>query len=175
MRHSWQNADDTASSPYPRKSHRWVPIARLGCGPRGSLLGLYCCLPHLVCCKSRQSPLPAPGWKVSLSRILIPLLTLALVSGAAGLQTKVAAIHAERIIAACEEFRVVSGRYPRALGQLVPRYLNSIPRAKYSLMAGDFVYWSLDGKPQLMWMATPVPAGLHVYDFERRKWSSSRD
>jgi len=112
-----------------------------------------------------------PGWKIGLSRILVPALTLGLVLGNAALQSRIAGANAERIIGACEQFRDANGRYPGQIEELVPRYLGSVPRAKYSLAFGEFKYWSLEGKHRLMWVAIP-PFARRIYDFERRKWGS---
>lgn len=92
-----------------------------------------------------------PGWGVGLSRIAIPVLLLAIVAGNAALQSKFANANAERIIAACEQFRAATGKYPDRLDELVPKYLNTIPRARYALMFSDFQYRNPDGKHQLMW------------------------
>lgn len=112
-----------------------------------------------------------PGWKIGLSRILVPALTLGLVLGNAALQSRIAGANAQRIIGACEQFRVANGRYPSQLKELEPRYLGSLPRAKYSLVFGEFRYWSFEGKHRLMWVAIP-PFGRRIYDFERREWGS---
>jgi hypothetical protein len=115
-----------------------------------------------------------PGWKVGLSRIVIPILTLAIVVGNDALQSRIADANAERIIVACEQFRAVTGNYPDQLDELVPKYLSSIPRAKYALTSGDFRYWNRDGNHQLMWDKIP-PFGRKIYDFELRKWRYHAD
>jgi hypothetical protein len=112
-----------------------------------------------------------PGWKVGLSKIMIPVLTLAIVGGNAALQFKIANANAERIITACEQFRAATGKYPDDLDQLVPKYLSSVPRAKYALSFDGFRYSNRDGNQHLMWTAVP-PFGREVYDFESRKWRS---
>jgi hypothetical protein len=110
-----------------------------------------------------------PGWVISLSRIVIPVITLAIVVGNAAIQSKVANANAERIIVACEQFRTATGKYPNQLGELMPKYLSSIPRAKYALAFSDFRYRSLGGNHLLMWDERP-PYGRRSYDFEHRKW-----
>lgn len=110
-----------------------------------------------------------PGWKVGLSRLVVPTLTLGLVLGNAHLQSMMATINAERIIRACEQFRVASERYPTRLQELVPGYIGSVPRAKYSLAFGEFRYWSHEGRHRLMWVVVP-PFGRKIYDFEHRQW-----
>jgi hypothetical protein len=110
-----------------------------------------------------------PGWVIGGSRIMIPILTFAIVAGNATLQSRIAFTNAERIIVACEQFRVATGKYPEHLDELVPRYLHSIPRAKYNLAFSDFRYWNHDGNRQLMWTEIP-PFGRKIYNFERQTW-----
>ena len=111
------------------------------------------------------------GWRVTLARIAIPALTLALVLGNAAVQSRIARANADRIIKACEQFTAANGGYPTNLDELLPRYLRSVPRAKYSVAFGDFSYWSLEGRHGLMWIAVP-PFGRRIYRFEHRKWGS---
>lgn len=115
-----------------------------------------------------------PGWEIGLSRIVIPVLILAIVAGNAAMQSKTANANAERIIVACEQFRAATGKYPNQLDELVPKYLSSIPRAKYALMFSDFRYRNLDGNHQIMWDERP-PFGRRIYDFELRKWRYHAD
>jgi len=110
-----------------------------------------------------------PGWGVGLSRIMIPVLVLAIVGGNNALQSKIASANAERIIAACEQFRAATGKYPDKLAELVPKYFSTIPPAKYSLTSSDFRYWNSGGKYELLWTKNP-PYGRMIYDFESRKW-----
>ena len=106
---------------------------------------------------------------MGLYRIAVPVLTLAIVDGNAALQSTIATANAERIIVACEQFRLANGRYPDQLDELVPKHLRSISQAKYSLVYGDFRYWNIEGKTRLMWTVIP-PFGRKIYNFERREW-----
>lgn len=112
-----------------------------------------------------------PGWGAGLARLVIPVVTLFIVGGNASLQAKIANANAERVIAACEQFRAATGNYPEQLTELVPRYMSAVPRAKYALTSSDFRYWNMDGNHQLMWTENP-PFGRRIYDFENKKWSS---
>ena len=98
----------------------------------------------------------------------MPPLTLALVLANDTLQRKIAEANAPRVIEACEEFHAANGRFPKTLDELVPRYLPSIPRAKYCLVLGEFHYWK--DSALLVWYVVP-PYGRAIYDFDERRWS----
>jgi hypothetical protein len=108
-------------------------------------------------------------WRLSVTRVVIPLVTLALVVGNAFLQSGIARANAERIITACTQYRASNGVYPKTMDVLVPKYLDSVPRAKYALVLGEFSYSELDGQHSLMWVSTP-PFGRPYYNFERARW-----
>jgi hypothetical protein len=106
--------------------------------------------------------------RVALARILAPVIAIILAVVNSNLQIAHAKASAPRIIQACEQYHNDNGTYPEKLSDLVPRYLNSIPTAKYCCLYGDFMYW---GPPNsiLTWTEVP-PFGRRVYDFERRDW-----
>lgn len=109
-----------------------------------------------------------PNWVVALTRIQMPLFTLVLVFANNSLQTRVARINAARVVEACEQYHEANGTYPESLDELVPRYLSSVPRAKYCLSWGEIRYW---GPPInfLDWVEVP-PFGRRTYAFERGEW-----
>jgi hypothetical protein len=109
-------------------------------------------------------------WKLALVRITIPALTLGLVLSNNAAQSRRAEANAANIIRACEEFHAANDKYPKTLGELVPQYMSSVPRAKYCLLFGDFLYWNFDSQPMLAWYAIP-PYGCKIYNFEERRWS----
>ena len=118
-------------------------------------------------------------WRVSVSRVVIPLITLVIVLSNAWLQSRVAEAHAQKIIEASKQYQSTNGVYPRTLDELVPKYLGSVPRAKYALL-GEFLYWECGerlvttcvrsgadkGQHMLMWMAIP-PFGRPFYNLEQ--------
>jgi len=109
------------------------------------------------------------GWRLALLRIAVPPLTLGLVLANNALQLKIAETNAPRVVAACEEFHAANGKFPKTLDELVPRYMPSVPRAKYCLIYGKFVYFNY-GKPMLLWHVVP-PYGRRIYDFEKQQWN----
>lgn len=122
------------------------------------------------------------NWRVAVAKIAIPAVTLALVLGNARLQSLVAKAHAEKIIEASMQYQATNGIYPRTLHELVPKYLDSVPRAKYAFV-GEFYYWACggrfpsvcarsgakDGQHMLMWIKIP-PFGRPYYILEQAKW-----
>jgi hypothetical protein len=110
-----------------------------------------------------------PGWKIAIVRATIPVVTLMLLFSNARLQSSIASANARQVIAAIEQFHGANGRYPDKLNDLVPRYLASVPPAKYCIGLCEFKYWVLDGKASLMKVVVP-PFGHDVYSLEKREW-----
>jgi hypothetical protein len=110
------------------------------------------------------------GWRRTVLRMAFPIVTLALVWANNVVQNRIADANAARVIAACEEFRAANGSFPKSLHELVPRYLPSVPRAKYCLVFGNFFYFNNGGHSVLFWCVVP-PFGRRTYDFEPRRWS----
>lgn len=75
----------------------------------------------------------------------------------------------EAVVDAIRHYRAVAGHYPAALDELVPHYLDAVPRAKYTLSFNRFDYVNQSGRTALAYAETP-PFGRVVYDFERRRW-----
>jgi hypothetical protein len=85
---------------------------------------------------------------------------------------------AERIVAACEQYRAKAGRYPEKLEQLVPDYLPEIPSAQRSLLTDPRFRYAITGPN--MWIKNPnthvleytsvPPLGKTFYVFETREW-----
>jgi hypothetical protein len=113
-------------------------------------------------------------WRIALFRAAIPALTLGIALANTFIQWKIADVNGERIVRACESFYSDNGRYPKTLSELVPRYLPSIPPAKYS-MDGDFHYYNSrdsddsDGAAPILWWDQFGPL-RKIYSFDRRGW-----
>ena len=109
------------------------------------------------------------GWRRIFLRMAIPAVTLGLAWAGNGVQIKVAEANSRRVIAACERFQAANGTFPRTLDELVPDQLASVPRSKYCLAYGEFLYFN-HGRPMLGWYVVP-PFGRRTYDFETRRWN----
>lgn len=138
----------------------------------GSILmsSIFC--PIWIFVSLLKSAIRRPNWRLALARILIPALTLCLVKANDAFQLRVAEANAQRIVAACEEYRAANGSFPRNLEELVPKYMNSVPVAKYCLGPGSLFFYSnfASGKPILAWQIV-APHYRRTYDFETRRWS----
>jgi hypothetical protein len=138
----------------------------------GSFLvsSLFC--PIWILVSLLKSAIHRPGWGLALARILIPVLTLWLVRANDAFQLRVAEANGQRIVAACEEYHAANGRFPENLDELVPKYMNSVPVAKYCLGPwSKFIYVSrTPGDAMLFWHIVP-PHYRKIYRFETRSWS----
>jgi hypothetical protein len=81
----------------------------------------------------------------------------------------VAHARAERLIAAIECCRTATGAYPRELADLVPEFIDRVPRAQYTLIGSfSYVYWGTE-KPPSLWY-NPHAMDHRIYDFKTKKW-----
>lgn len=136
----------------------------------GSFVVSFIVCPVWFLLSTLKNAIQRPDWKLALLRATIPALTLGVVLTNDTVQLKLAASGAARIIRACEEFHAGNGRFPSSLDELVPEYMSYVPRAKYCLWFGEFLYWNLDRRPLLAWYAVP-PYGRKIYNFDERRWS----
>jgi hypothetical protein len=74
---------------------------------------------------------------------------------------------ADTVIAAVDQFKADHHRYPESLTELVPKYMSSVPRAKYTVMYGEFIF--LRDVPSLMYYGFP-PFYRRVYRFDSKNW-----
>lgn len=79
---------------------------------------------------------------------------------------KIAMSRAETIIAACGAYKNKTGAYPETLQALVPEYMTTVPRAKYTVLWSAFHY----GEGRLTWMLVPMTV-MPSYDLNAGKWS----
>ncbi len=79
---------------------------------------------------------------------------------------KIAMSRAETIIAACRSYKDKTGAYPETLQALVPEYMTTVPRAKYTVLWNTFHYH----EGRLAWMLVPMTV-MPSYDLSAGKWS----
>lgn len=84
----------------------------------------------------------------------------------------IARMGAEKVVAAVNEFKADRQNYPGSLKELVPKYLERVPRAKYVLLSGAFHYMrNEDGQATLMYYGFP-PFERRIYYFAHQKWKT---
>jgi hypothetical protein len=138
----------------------------------GSILMSYVLCPIWILVSLLKSAIQRPGWGLTLVRILIPTLTFWLVKANNAFQLRVAETHGHRIVAACEEYHAANGHFPGDLHELVPKYMNSVPVAKYCLGPGSrFFYTSSSSGPTMLAWEIVAPHYRRIYNFETRRWS----
>ncbi len=83
----------------------------------------------------------------------------------------VAGWRAHQVIAAVRAYEARHQRLPDRLDALVPDFLSSVPRARYTLLENEFSYMVSKGHHTLMW-GLPPPFGQRRYTFETNRWWS---
>lgn len=135
-----------------------------------TLISLFCC-PIWFIVSLSTNEFKNPGWKLALSRLGVPVLVFFLIKANSMYQIDVANKNANRVIAACEDYRSIHGIYPDNLHKLVPKQLESIPVAKHCLGPGrTFYYYFNSGKPILVWQVI-TPYFRKIYDFRTQRWN----
>ena len=76
---------------------------------------------------------------------------------------------ADEIVAAVEQFHAKEGRYPKALEDIVPRYLPRVPQGDVKPDTTKYRYWQDDTKSYLSYTPPPWPV-KRIYDFQKRQW-----
>jgi len=84
---------------------------------------------------------------------------------------KIAKHRANNLINVIEHYHQSTGQYPQTLNELVPAYLPKVPRAKFTLVFGDFYYHNYKGDASLMYIAL-TPLGRPRYDFSSKAWGN---
>jgi len=101
-------------------------------------------------------------------RAVLPLLMFVAVAGTVMLHLKHAEAASKAVISACEAFAKDQGRFPEKLEELTPKYLHSIPRARYTVFFGGFTYQAEPQEHTLGWITIP-PFGRRYYVFEDKR------
>lgn len=76
---------------------------------------------------------------------------------------------AEEIVAAVENFHAAEHRYPEQLEELVPRFLDRLPRGDVRPYGTVYRYWGEGAARYVSYSMPPWPV-LRIYDFRTRQW-----
>jgi hypothetical protein len=87
------------------------------------------------------------------------------------INNRIAAHRAEAVIAACRRYQAKYHLLPGQLRELVPEFLPNVPKAKYTLDFGDFVYSSTQESHRLSYTVFP-PFLRTSYSFEANRWTT---
>ena len=85
---------------------------------------------------------------------------------------RIASRRADHVIAVCRHYEAKYHRLPDSLQEVVPEFLPSIPRAKYTLLYGDFSYFVSDEKKHYLYYVAFPPFARAMYSFESNRWST---
>src|SRR5262245_44193536 len=83
---------------------------------------------------------------------------------------RIAHARAEQLVTAVKAYHAKYYQYPPSLDALVPEFIESVPRAKYTLIFGTFLYANSSGRPFLFYVAVP-PFGRPTYSFATDQWT----
>jgi len=167
--------NESAVSPYGTRWARWIRPAVLSLflifldelGVFAFLIGAFLILVYLP--RSLLARKYAACRKERLIRFAIYLAAVGVVFSLIQINKQIAKEHAERIIAAVENYKAANGKYPDRLDQLVPQFIAEIP-AKARITFTDRGFRYLAGESHtLMYVAMP-PFGRTTYNFETKSW-----
>jgi hypothetical protein len=148
LEHAESEQDIVSQAVSPKRSHRFavfiscalvvLDVFLLGQGIISAIFGalivvLY--LPYILSNSFRKDPAALKFHRKNISIYLIAVgLALGLIGGNIG----IAHYRAQDLIAALKSYNAKYGQYPERLDQLVPEFMDKIPRAKY--LGGDQVF-----------------------------------
>ncbi len=113
-----------------------------------------------------KTAIQRPPFLIATARLLIPVGVLLLAICNYTVQRQIAKANSATLIQACESYYKDNGKYPDRLDQLVPRYLGSVPMAKYCLSGG---FWYFPQQHMFFYEDIP-PFGRPVYTFDDKRW-----
>jgi hypothetical protein len=109
--------------------------------------------------------------RLHAARIGVYFLMAVAIVGTLYVNNRIARHQAERLIAACRQYETKYHRLPDRLQELVPEFLPGVPRAKYTVMYGDFTYLTSEKSYRLYYVAFP-PLTRAIYSFKSGRWST---
>ena len=111
----------------------------------------------------------APTRRQRLRDLGIYLSAVALVFGLNHANNQIAQSRADVLVSAVKNFYSENQRYPQSLNDLVPRYVEQIPSAKYTLTFNEFRYVNSERGVYLEYMEVP-PFGRPYFSFNKGQW-----
>jgi hypothetical protein len=105
-----------------------------------------------------------------LRNISILLGVFATVIIAVNVNAYVAPLHADRLIKAIESYRAANGIYPQKLDDLVPKFVDHVPHAQYTLGGVFFYVRGGTKEPPMLWY-NPHGMDHRTYHFETKDWN----
>jgi hypothetical protein len=113
-----------------------------------------------------------PVARTRASRAVLYLLFGAATVAATQFHASTAESHARRVIEACRAFEARYGILPDRLEALVPEFLPAVPRARNTVLWGEFTYSVSEQSSHALTYVAHPPFGRRLYRFEEARWSS---
>jgi len=111
----------------------------------------------------------APTRLQRLRNLGIYLSAVVLVFGLNHLNNQIAQSRADVLVSAVKTFYSENQHYPQSLNDLVPRYVEQIPSAKYTLASNEFRYVNSEQGVYLEYTELP-PFGRPHFSFNTGQW-----
>ena len=108
--------------------------------------------------------------RMRLRNLMIYGVAILLVFALNAANNRLARNRGDVVAAKIKEFNQKYGRYPQSLQDLVPEFIERVPRAKYTALYGEFSYFKSERGALLLYTALP-PFGRPTYDFTRDEWT----
>lgn len=139
------------------------------------LVGFVAIVVHSVLAGLKISAGELRRGRLHLAAVGVYALTVVLVWTYILTDRSMASRRADALIAACHAYEAKYGRYPDRLEELVPGFVERVPRARHVLAWGEFEYYVSPGEGakrhhRLKYWVVP-PFGRRLYFFEERRWS----
>jgi hypothetical protein len=102
-------------------------------------------------------------FKIRAIQLAVYSLVVAASFSAYSANNHLASSRADALISAVDQFHCKYQCYPPSLKELVPEFIEGIPRAKYTLLFGSFYYNDSKGKPYLTYYGWPPFERLYYH------------
>ena len=109
------------------------------------------------------------GRRQRLRNISIFLGVLVMVVAMVNVNAYIAPLHADRLIKAIESYRAATGVYPQKLDDLVPKFIDHVPYAQYTIGGNFFYVRGGTTEPPMLWY-NPHAMDHRTYYFKTKDW-----